>query len=319
MKKVVDDIRLMIKVCDLYYNQNVGQQQIATMLNISRPTVSRLLSSSREQGIVSIQVSNLDIIKHWEMERQLQELYHLKDVMIVDSKPTEEEMKMVLGDAAARYLEASIKDDSIIGVSMGSTLYEVVSHITRPEADTVTFVPLIGGVGQLRMELHSNSLAESLSRKYRSRFVPLQAPARVSSSVIRRELMKEESIAAALRLAEKIDMAIVGIGYPNEKSSIKATGYFKENEMESLIERQVAGEICMQFYDIDGDTSSYRNDNNVIGMELRKLRKVPYSIGIAGGTEKLQAIQGAMKGKYINVLITDFDCAKALIENWRES
>jgi DNA-binding transcriptional regulator LsrR (DeoR family) len=308
----------MIKVCDMYYNQNVGQHEIASLLRISRPTVSRLLSSSKEQGIVKIEVSDLDTIKHWELERKLKELYHLKDVLIVDPGFTEEETKEFLGDAAARYLEYNIKDGSSIGVSMGSTLYYVVSRIMTTQAKNVTFVPLIGGVGQLLMELHSNSLAEILSRKYDAGFSPLQAPARVSSSLVRRELMKEESIATALKLGECVGMAVVGIGYPNENSSIKATGYFKENEIESLMDRKVAGEICMQFYDINGDTSSYKNDNNVIGVQLKKIRKIPCSIGIAGGIAKVQAIQGAIKGKYINVLITDVDCARELIENWRE-
>ena len=27
VKKVIDDVRLMIKICDMYYNQNVSQQQ----------------------------------------------------------------------------------------------------------------------------------------------------------------------------------------------------------------------------------------------------------------------------------------------------
>ena len=85
MKKVVDDVRLMTKVCDLYYNQNVSQQQIASMLSLSRPTVSRLLSSARERGIVQISVSNLDLIRYWEMERKLEEMYGLKEVLIVDS------------------------------------------------------------------------------------------------------------------------------------------------------------------------------------------------------------------------------------------
>ncbi|MBQ4564371.1 MAG: sugar-binding transcriptional regulator [Lachnospiraceae bacterium] len=315
MKKLIDDVRLMIKVCNLYYLENIGQQQIAAMLNISRPTVSRLLSSSKEQGIVKIQISDLDAIKHWELERQLKERYGLKDVLIVDSMPTEEETLNLLGTATAKYLERTIKDDDIVGISMGSTLHRVISKLERPNASNVTFVPLIGGMGQLRMELHSNNLAESLSRKYNGRFVPLQAPARVSSLSVRRELMKEESIAAALRLGERADLSIVGIGYPNEKSSIKATGYFKENEVDSLVARHVTGEICMQFYDIHGESSPYKNDNLVIGMPLHKLRKIPCSIGIAGGISKLQSIQGAIKGKYINVLITDFDCANALINS----
>lgn len=314
MRKVVDDVHLMVKVCDLYYNQNISQQQIAKTLNLSRPTVSRLLASAREQGIVQINISNLDEIKYWELERQLEKEYHLKNVLIVDSPSTDEELKNVLGNAAGRYLEYTIKEGNTVGVSMGSTLYQVVSRMSEPMAKDVTFVPLIGGMGELRMELHSNSLAEAMSRTYEGKFIPLHAPARVSSAAIRDELIKEESLNRAIRLAEHLDVAIVGIGYPNEGSAIKATGYFKENEMELLKERNVAGEICMQFYDISGDTSPFENDNNVVGLDIHKLRKVPCSIGIAGGMEKISAIRGALAGKYINTLITDYCCAEALIK-----
>lgn len=313
MKKVINDVRLMVKVCDLYYNQNISQQQIAKTLGISRPTVSRLLSSAREQGIVRISISNLDEIKYWELERQLEKLYHLRNVVIVDSQPTEGELKDALGKAAGQYLGEIIKDGNIVGVSMGSTLHHVFSHISNPSAKNVTVVPLIGGMGQLRMELHSNSLAGTLSHIYGGKFIPLHAPARVSNAMIRDELMKEESLVAAMSLTNRLDVAIVGIGYPNENSAIKATGYFKENEIESLKNRNVAGDICMQFFDINGDTSRYLNDNNVVGIDIHKLQKVPYSVGIAGGIEKFPAVKGAIQGGYINSLITDAKCALALV------
>ena len=127
MRKVIDDVHLMVKVCDLYYNQNISQQQIAKSLNLSRPTVSRLLSSAREQGIVQLSISNLDEIKYWEMERRLEKEYRLRNVLIVDSAETEDDLKEVLGSAASRYLEYTIKDGYTVGVSMGSTLYQVVS------------------------------------------------------------------------------------------------------------------------------------------------------------------------------------------------
>lgn len=312
MKKIVDDVHLMVKVCDLYYNQNISQMQIAKTLGLSRPTVSRLLSSAREQGIVQITISNLEEIKYWELERQLEKKYHLRGVLIVDSQPTDEQLKDALGSTASRYLEYVIRDGNVVGVSMGSTLYNVVSQVAHPSASDVTFVPLIGGMGRLRMELHSNNLAGTLSRTYDGKFVPLHAPARVSSAMIRDELLREESLVAAIRLTENLDVAIVGIGYPNENSSMKATGYFKENEIEFLKNRKVAGEICMQFYDTSGDTSRYQEDNNVVGMDIHKLRDVPCSIGIAGGIEKFPAIKGAIKGCYINTLITDVECAEAL-------
>lgn len=312
MRKVVDDPRLMIKVCDLFYNQNASQQQICGMLRLSRPTVARLLVTAREQGIVQITIPNLDAITYWELEKKLEEQYGLREVLVVDQGSTEEELEAALGSAAARYLQYIIKDGNTVGVSMGSTLYHMVTRLEQPTAKGVTFVPLIGGMGRLRTELHSNSLAESMSRFYKGTFVPLHAPARVSSALIRDELMREESLSSAIGLMKRLDVVLVGIGYPNEHSAIKATGYFKEQEMESLIERGVAGELCMQFYDETGDTAPYKNDNTVIGIDIHRLRKVPCSVGIAGGVEKLPAIKGAIRGKYINMLITDVKCASAL-------
>ena len=37
-------------------------------------------------------------------------------------------------------------------------------------------------------------------------------------------------------------------------------------------------------------------------------------IGIAGGAEKLAAIRAALRGGYVNVLITDLDTATALLD-----
>ena len=52
MKKVVDDERLMVKICDMYYNQDMNQKAISQQLGLSRPTVSRIISNGKERGIV---------------------------------------------------------------------------------------------------------------------------------------------------------------------------------------------------------------------------------------------------------------------------
>ena len=315
MKKIVDDMRLMIKACDLYYNENRDQQQISDMLNISRPTVSRLLHAAPEFGIVKIAVSDLDTIRHWELAQLLKERFRLNDVLIIDTQDSPEKLKEALGTAAGKYLNHHIRDGYHVGISMGSTLLHVVSNLTPRAAKNITVIPLIGGMGRLRTELHSNHLAQLLSQAYDGNFYSLYAPARVHSLATRKALMKEERIAAVLKLQEHLDIALVGIGYPSEDSAIKATGYYKENEIDSLISNGVAGEICMQFYDISGNTAPYKNANTVIGLDLARLKKVPCSIGVAGGLSKLSAIQGAIRGQYINVLITDCSCADALLKS----
>lgn len=70
----------------------------------------------------------------------------------------------------------------------------------------------------------------------------------------------------------------------------------------------------MQFFDINGSTEAFEDDNCVIGVDIKKLRRVPHSIGVASGSEKARAIQGAIKGGFINVLVTDVDCGKKLLE-----
>ena len=312
MKKIVNDVRLMIKVCDMYYNQNLNQQKIASALAISRPTVSRLLSSAREEGIVKISISNLEEIRYWELERQLEDRYGLREVLIADSPENESEEFDLLGSLAAHYVVSKIKAGNIVGVSMGRTLRRMIDHIDHPDVADVTVVSMIGGLGDLRTELHSNSIAESLARVYDGTFIPLHAPARVSTRKMRDDLMKEGSLSRAVQYIKHIDVALLGIGYPNEYSSIAATGYFEEEDVERLKAKGVAGDICMQFYDINGSTAPFRTENNVVGADIRTLHRIPLRVGIAGGEEKFPSICGAVRGKYINVLITDITCARML-------
>ena len=68
------------------------------------------------------------------------------------------------------------------------------------------------------------------------------------------------------------------------------------------------------FFDINGSTEAFEADNCVIGVDIKKLRRVPHSIGVASGPEKARAIQGAIKGGFVNVLVTDVECGKRLLE-----
>ena len=241
---------------------------------MSRPTISKILALALERKIVDITIKGLETIEYWEMEQALKKRYGLLNVMIVDAKTNPSELLDVLGRVAKECLKTYIKDGDVVGVSMGTTLYHTIYSETELEniPQNVLFVPLIGGMGDLRSELHSNHLAECLATQYQGKYLPLYAPARIANSSICGLLRKEPSIASVLRLYKELNVAIVGIGYPNEKSAIKATGYYRDNEIQSLIEREVAGEICMQFYDAQGDTLPYKKDNNVIGIPLNKLK-----------------------------------------------
>ena len=89
MKKLVDDPRLIYKCCDLYYRQEKSQQEICDIFGVSRPSVSRMLKSGRELGIVRIEIVNPDATAYGQLERQLEEAFSLKEAIVVCDSPAQ--------------------------------------------------------------------------------------------------------------------------------------------------------------------------------------------------------------------------------------
>lgn len=79
-----DDIRLIVKIAQLYYEQDMTQAQIARELGIYRTTISRLLKRGREQGIVTIAI-NYDYNENLWLEQQLKQKFGLKEAVVASS------------------------------------------------------------------------------------------------------------------------------------------------------------------------------------------------------------------------------------------
>ena len=179
MKKI-GDLRLMMKCCSLYYEDNLNQQEIANQLGISRPTISRILKEAFEQGIVKIQI--VDVLKndYQKIERSLERKYKLKEVIVVDDKQDALTQKQELARAVSEYLTRVVKENDIIGVSIGTTLKEIPRYVEKSNCKNVTFIPLLGGIGDNEIDIHANQIAVSLARAFGGDFKLLHAPAVMS-------------------------------------------------------------------------------------------------------------------------------------------
>jgi DNA-binding transcriptional regulator LsrR (DeoR family) len=74
-----------------------------------------------------------------------------------------------------------------------------------------------------------------------------------------------------------------------------------------------AGDIALRFYDIDGQPLVHEICDRILGVTIEQLKRVERVIGVSGGPEKRQAVRGALEGRLINVLITDFGAASHLL------
>ena len=111
----------------------------------------------------------------------------------------------------------------------------------------------------------------------------------------------------------RLDIGIVGIGAPVKSSNLVWMGSFGHEAIERLLRERVVGEICSMFYDIEWHPVHTEFQDRIIVVELDRLRALDYSIGMAASREKVPAILGALRGHFINVLITDEETAKILL------
>jgi DNA-binding transcriptional regulator LsrR (DeoR family) len=317
MKKFVGEANLMIKCCKLYYEENLTQNEIATILGVSRPTISRLLDEGRKSGVVKIEIVNPIENNYGILERNIEKKYSLREVIIVDDDKDDDAQKKNLAKACAEYLKRIVKMDDNIGVSMGTTIKNIGKYIEPNSKLNLTLIPLIGGVGQTQIEIHPNHVVMDLARAFRGDFKLLHAPAVVSNGEIRNTFLKEESLENILEMGKKVDIAVVGIGSPiTDKSTMMSSGYFDVDDLKVFKKQGAAGDICLQFYDINGQSDEFEFNNRVIGVELDNIKKIPTVIGVAGGEEKIEAIVGALNGKFINVLVTNYSNAKAIYDKF---
>ncbi|MDK2835840.1 MAG: deoxyribonucleoside regulator [Thermosediminibacterales bacterium] len=307
-----NDIRLITRAAHMYYDDNMTQQAISDKLGISRPAVSRLLKKAREEGIVEININSPYSFS--QQERQIEKLYGLREVIIVPYYNDENiKLKKILGKAAALYLTRVIKDGDIIGVSWGTTLYCMLENLKVGRQYDVVFVSLVGGIGNTQIEVHSNQLVINFSRIFGGKGQFLHAPAIVDSIEVKKSISSDKKIREVLELGQKSNIALVGIGSPDSTTMMKA-GYFSTRDIQELKEAGVIGDICSQFFDIQGRLCNAEMNQRGIGLTLDQLKKIPLVIGVAGGTLKMKSILGALRGGYLDVLVTDSKTAKFLIE-----
>jgi DNA-binding transcriptional regulator LsrR (DeoR family) len=127
-----DDIRLIVKVAQLYYEQDMTQAQIARELGIYRTTISRLLKRGREQGIVTIAI-NYDYNENLWLEQQLKQKFALKEAVVASCESSQEEDQLsTIGQHGAQLVDRLLEPGDIIGFSWGGRSVRWSKRYRRP-------------------------------------------------------------------------------------------------------------------------------------------------------------------------------------------
>ena len=307
-----------LSAAQMYYQQGITMEAIARELQISRSTVSRLLSFARQTGLVEIRVLPPSS-QVADLERVLTAGYAVQaHVVHVPPTATAAERVERTANHAARLLNSVVDSDMVIGISWG-TMVNAISRCLIPKPTTNSQIVQLNGLGNSRAtDVHyANTLMSAFSNAWGAYVQQLPLPLFFDSSEARDLLFKERSIQHIVELQAAADVVLFSVGTVTNgvPSSPYTSGYFlDESDFSTLLQDGVVGDVATTFFRGDGAHEGVRFNRHTSGPDPMALKQVQHRICVASGDHKVDALHAALLGGYVSELVLDDLTANLLIE-----
>jgi DNA-binding transcriptional regulator LsrR (DeoR family) len=143
----------------------------------------------------------------------------------------------------------------------------------------------------------------------------LLGPGVVASASARQALLRDPHFAGTLAFYDHLSMVLVGIGSLEAPSRVLRdnVGIIGDADQQRLRALGAVGDICMRFFDADGKSVTSALDERVIAISVDQIKRAPRTVAVAGGQRKFTAIRAALRGHWVDTLITDLGVAQRLL------
>jgi DNA-binding transcriptional regulator LsrR (DeoR family) len=301
---------LLARVARSYYLDDRSKSDIADELGISRFRVARLIDTARREGVVSIDVQSPPGYDT-ALSVQLHQRFGLKHAIVVNADDHHADaLRDQLGRVTAEVLADVITRDDVLGLAWARSLRGVGQ--TAPRVAPCPIVQLTGALsgpdGSDVLEL-VRQVAKASGGTPHVFYAPFVAPDAASARTLRRQ----PEVARAAELADRVTVAVVGIGAwaPGLSTIYDAVD---AEARERATELGAIGEVSGVLFDRDGNPLAAPLGRRVIGVTGEQLATIDTVISVAYGTGKVDAVLAALRGGLVNGLVTHVGLARALLE-----
>ncbi|WP_394237704.1 sugar-binding transcriptional regulator [Niallia oryzisoli] len=305
----------IVNIAVYYYYKNMTQEQIASKFNVSRSVISRSLQKAKDLNIVNFYIKD-DSFPIINMQSELEEKFRLKEVVVAPTyNLSEVEIHHLVIKQAVRYLQEEFKSVNKVGITWGRTLASLAREFPFEVHKNLTLVPLIGGMGHLEIEKHSNQICYDMMKKLQCECNYLYAPALAQDTTIKKSFYDSQYISNALEAGKNVDMAIFAVAAPFGNNLMREIGYATNKDLAEFEDLNVVGEMNSRFFNKDGVEVDCRINNHVIGISLDEIKLIPNKVVIASGLDRREAVLAAVKAGYVNTLIIDSNIGEYMLKN----
>jgi DNA-binding transcriptional regulator LsrR (DeoR family) len=302
-------------IAEWYYLDGLNQSEIARKIGVDRSMESRMLAEARKQNIVEIRIRR-PLSTNRELEDKLVQRFNLrKSCVLVNNASDYSQLLQQLGVAGATILKEFIQPGIVLGLSWGTAVSAVVDAFGPTRPISIRIVQLVGALGAQNSVYDGPGLVQRLAQTMGCEGYFLNAPFIVDNADIAQALLSNQNVAEAVSLAQESDVAVVGVGSTEpDYSSFYQAGYVPLGDLNQLRSSGMVGDVCGRHFNLDGESPDIDFHARIITIAEEHLKNIPIRIAVAGGIGKVEATLGALRGGFINVLVTDDQVAKRLLE-----
>ncbi|NIY46011.1 sugar-binding transcriptional regulator [Cedecea colo] len=307
-----EDIRLdqKVRAAWMYYIAGQNQSEIAAQLGTSRPVVQRLIAAAKEEGIVSIGLNHpvAGCLNYAQMLKEKYDLIECNIVPAFTSDITLDSVSFGCYQLMEKYLRAD--NDKVIGIGSGLTLKKTIRRIDfdSPNARCVALISAMDAEGKCN---YYDDVPLLLASKIQANYYQWPAPRYAQTSLEHQMWCSNRLFNNVLSVAYDADVIFVGIGALSQESPIFRDGFITPAQLETLTLQGAVGEILGRFIDANGEVVESDINNLITSYDIRRSR-CP-RIAAACGEDKRSTIFAALKGKWVNGLVTDEHTARWLL------
>ena len=303
----------IVKIAKMFYFEDKSKSDIASLLNISRFKVARILNEAISSGIVKITINEADQ-KDSDLAKALCDKFKLKKALVLNhelsSSPRVDEE---IGKLAANYLTEILKEKNVVGFAWGNAVRLLVEALEQtPPIDVVQIAGAITNeeYRQYSIDLISKVAALNKNSKAHSIYLPMW----VEDPNIARKLRLEPSVRGTCEYFDKIDILLSGIGnWENGQSGIYRT--FRRDWRNDMLSKGAIADLCTTLINEQGEVVSNPIERQGFSISSEQIRHVPDVIGMACSLKKYNAVKAVLKGNWLSTLIVDAKLAQALLES----
>lgn len=312
---------LALKTAELYYLENMSQKEIASILNISNVTVSRLLQRAKEMGLIQFSIPEA-YKSSLLLSTKIKKHFALRDVIVVSLDfrniiNKNMTIKQLTALEGARYVQRIIQDNDILGLAWGRTMYYLIHYLNPCQKASTSFVTLHGNLGNYLEELEAQNLVHRASMAFGgAQTAGLYYDGLQPSEEMLGTLSRKPDVVKLFQLLSRTTISVSGIGsfYPDTTSPLANSSYLSEYELTELKNEHVYGDMLLRFFNENGEECNTSLKTRTLSISFSRYKKIPCKIIVASGEHKAHILHAALKGGLANVLVISEDLAWKLTE-----